>query len=115
MFDYIPAGGAKPGRDGALRATFADSGTQEGLLRTLRQLQDQAIAWHDELGPQAEDYLTTGGPFPERLHIIALIGQFIAEHLAHLERWARWASEQVEAWPAVGGQGTPNTTASRRR
>lgn len=85
-----------------LRTTFADSGTKEGLLRTLRELRQQVTTYHAELMPQAEDYQATGGPFPERLHIIALIGKFIVEHLAHLERWARWAEEQVEVWPAVG-------------
>jgi DNA-binding PadR family transcriptional regulator len=85
-----------------LRATFADSGTKEDLLHTLRELREQVAAFHDEIRPQAEDYLTTGGPFPDRLHIIALVGKFIHEHLAHLERWARWAEEQVEAWPATG-------------
>jgi PadR family transcriptional regulator, regulatory protein AphA len=85
-----------------LRTTFADRGTKAGLLRTLRELREQVAAYHAELTPQVEDYQTTGGPFPDRLHIVALIGKFIVEHLAHLERWARWAEEQVETWPAVG-------------
>jgi PadR family transcriptional regulator AphA len=85
-----------------LRTTFADNGTKEGLLRTLRELREQVAAYHEEIRPQVEDYLTTGGPFPERLHIIALIGKFMREHLTHLERWARWAEQQVDAWPEVG-------------
>ena len=85
-----------------LRTTFADSGTKDALLDTLRGLQEEVASHYEQLALQCEDYLTTGGPFPERLHLIALIGEFIREHLAHLDRWAAWAEGQVEAWPDVG-------------
>ena len=85
-----------------LKTTFADEGTKESLLATLRGLQAEAGSHYEQLGRQVEDYLATGGPFPERLHLIALIGKFIHEHLAQLERWARWAEAQVETWPDVG-------------
>jgi PadR family transcriptional regulator AphA len=85
-----------------LRTTFADSGTRDALLSTLRGLREQVASHYEQLGAQVEDYLNTGGPFPERLHLIALVGKFIIEHLAHLERWADWAEEQVQGWPDVG-------------
>jgi phosphate uptake regulator len=69
-------------------------------------LQDAVASYYEQLQRQCEDYLLTGGPFPERLHLIALVGKFIEEHVAHLERWARWAEEQVATWSDVGSAST---------
>jgi DNA-binding PadR family transcriptional regulator len=87
--------------EAVLRATFADGGTKDGLLTTLRELRDHGQALREQLGSQAEEYITTGGPFPQRLHLIALIGKFLSDYAALLEGWASWAEEQVSHWPAV--------------
>jgi PadR family transcriptional regulator, regulatory protein AphA len=85
-----------------LRVTFAESGSKEALLATLRGLAGQAREFRDQLGDQAEEYLTTGGAFPERLHLIALVGRFLIGYVSLLEEWATWAESEVKDWPAAG-------------
>jgi PadR family transcriptional regulator, regulatory protein AphA len=85
-----------------VRATFTEAGTTQDLLRTMRELREQALGSYLQIADQAEDYLATGGPFPERLPTIVLVGKFILEYLAFLERYARWAETQLETWPTDG-------------
>jgi DNA-binding PadR family transcriptional regulator len=85
-----------------LRTTFADAGTKDALLKTLRALRTEGETLRRQLGTQAADYLATGGPFPDRLHIIALVGRFLSEYAQLLESWATWAEDQVDTWPSTG-------------
>src|SRR5438552_3979602 len=87
--------------EAVLRATFADAGTRDALLATLRGLQGEGRALRKQLGVQADDYRRTGGPFPQRLHLIALIGRFLSDYAELLEGWATWAEDEVSRWPAV--------------
>lgn len=91
--------------EAVLRATFAEAGTKEALLATLQGLAEEGRALRRQLADQAEDYVTTGGPFPERLHLIALIGRFLSDYAELLEGWATWAEDTVSTWPAVGPGG----------
>ena len=82
-----------------LRSMFADNGTKEDLLATLRELRAQAADAWTRLMRQGADYLATGGPYPQRLHLIALNGKFLLGFTKVLEDWAAWAEQQVETWP----------------
>jgi PadR family transcriptional regulator, regulatory protein AphA len=86
-----------------LRVTFADQGTPEQLTRALRA----TAAWaDDELArarPQIENYLDTGGPFPERLHLIALLVGFYGELFDLMRRFFGDAADLVETWDATTG------------
>jgi DNA-binding PadR family transcriptional regulator len=86
-----------------LRVTFADQGTPEQLTRALRS----AASWADsELArarPQIENYLDTGGPFPERLHLIALLAGFYGELFDLIRRYFGDAADLVETWHATAG------------
>lgn len=86
-----------------LRVTFGDQGTPEQLARSLRS----AAAWADgeleRARPQVENYLETGGPFPERLHLIALLVGFYGELFDLMRRYFGEAAELVEGWDATTG------------
>jgi DNA-binding PadR family transcriptional regulator len=86
-----------------LRVTFADQGTPEQLSRALRS----AGAWADcemvRARPQIESYLETGGPFPERLHLIALVAGFYGELFDLMRRFFTDAADLVETWDATTG------------
>jgi len=84
-----------------VRTMFAEQGTKEDLLATLAGVREHAHALYREQVTQAEDYRRTGGPFPERLHVIALAGRFILDYLVLLESWATWAEAEVGRWPDV--------------
>jgi PadR family transcriptional regulator, regulatory protein AphA len=81
-----------------LRVTFADQGTPDQLSRALRS----AGAWADgELArarPQIETYLDSGGPFPERLHLIALLVGFYGELFDLMRRYFSDAADLVDTW-----------------
>jgi PadR family transcriptional regulator, regulatory protein AphA len=89
-----------------LRVAFADQGTPEQLIRALRA----AGAWADgELArsrPQIKEYLDTGGPFPERLHLIALLVGFYGELFGLMRRFFDDAANLVEQWDATTGVAT---------
>lgn len=88
--------------EAVLRATFADAGSKDALVAALRSLRAHGDALRQQLAGQAADYLTTGGPFPERLHLIALIGRFLSDYAELLEGWATWAEDTVADWPTTG-------------
>jgi PadR family transcriptional regulator AphA len=84
-----------------VRILFADLADKDHLLRALRELAGQAEDFRADVVAQARDYLETGGPFPQRLHLIMLVGRFINEYVALLAGWAAWAEKEVQAWPDV--------------
>ena len=81
-----------------LKVFFADQGSKDQLLANIRHI--RSLADKDEaLGQRfAREYLDTGGPFPERLNIIALMVRFLTEQNDAVQRWARWAEEEVAGW-----------------
>lgn len=90
-----------------LRLTFAEQGTKEDLLRTLRELREQADNLKAQRLAQLQGYLKEGGPFPERMHLHALIGPLLIEHATLFGDWARRAEEEVARWPDVTKTAAP--------
>ena len=85
-----------------LRLFFAEHGTKEDLLATLDELEEQALALRRQAVAQAAEYLGGTAPFPERIHILGLVGRFTLDQTALLADWARWARAEVKRWPDVG-------------
>lgn len=95
-----------------LRLMFADQGSREDLLATLRSTRETAEGVKRAGTGQLRDYLDTGGPFPERLHIIALMTAFYTDFVDLVARWTRLAEDEVATWPDTAGIGlTPGTRA----
>jgi DNA-binding PadR family transcriptional regulator len=84
-----------------VHATFAHRASKQALLKTLSGVREQAAAMHAQLQAQGREYLQTGGPFPDQLHLIALTGRFLIDYVALLERWSGWAEAEVRNWPTV--------------
>lgn len=93
--------------EGLVRVEFADQGTKEDLLRTLRELREHAEELKAQRLRQLEGYLVDGGPFPGRMHIHALIGPLLIEHATLFSDWARRAEEEVSRWPDVAEAAAP--------
>jgi PadR family transcriptional regulator, regulatory protein AphA len=95
----------EPGRppvvefEGVVKVLFAEQGTKDQLLATLRSIRDQAERTRNEHMALAADLAQTGGPFPDRLHVNELVFKFMWEQTETVIRWATWAEEHVAKWP----------------
>lgn len=84
-----------------VRATYAEYGDKDALLRTIRSLREHAQHVHTGAEDVATSYLEGRAPFPERAHIVALNGRFILDYIAMVRRWTDWATDVVQDWPGT--------------
>ena len=84
-----------------VRLFFAEHGTKEGLLATLAELEAQTAQLRAQSLAQGAEYLGDEAPFPERIHILGLVGKFVLDQTNLVAEWARWARAEVEGWPDV--------------
>jgi PadR family transcriptional regulator AphA len=103
-----PASGMSIEFEALIKVAFADHGDKTQLQRTLRAIRTDAEQRRTAFRARCADYVETGGPFPQRLPIIALTVKLLAEQAELLERWAGWAEQVVADWPGV----TPATGAT---
>jgi PadR family transcriptional regulator, regulatory protein AphA len=85
--------------EGVVKVLFAEQGSKEQLLTTLRSIREQAQQTRDEHVALAADLAQTGGPFPDRLHVNELVFKFMWEQTETVIRWATWAEDRVAGWP----------------
>jgi PadR family transcriptional regulator, regulatory protein AphA len=85
--------------DGIVKVLFAERGTKQQLLTTLQSIREQAARTRAEHAALAHDLAQTGGPFPDRLHLNALVFQFMWDQTETIIHWATWAEGQVADWP----------------
>lgn len=85
--------------DGIVKVLFAEHGTKQQLVATLRSIRGQAECIREEHTALAQDLADTGGPFPERLHLNTLVFKFMWDQTQTLIDWATWAERQVAGWP----------------
>lgn len=105
-----PTAGPRLEFESMLQIAFADHGTRNQLLNNLKAIRAEAERNRDAAHEQARDYAETGGPFPQRLPVIALSGKFFLEFADLLARWAAWAEHAVTEWDDVrpGGATVPD-------
>ncbi|MEV8099266.1 PadR family transcriptional regulator [Kitasatospora sp. NPDC085879] len=84
-----------------VRAMFAEQGSKEDLLAAVRSLREHASAMHDEAVAVSRSYVEGPNPFPQRMHINALVGRFVLDYIGMLERWSAWAESEVQQWPST--------------
>jgi DNA-binding PadR family transcriptional regulator len=82
-----------------VKIAYADQGTREGLLANLAALIDDTSAKLQFGQMIATSYLEGRGPFQERLPVSGLMWRFLWEYHVTVLQWARWARDQVQAWP----------------
>jgi DNA-binding PadR family transcriptional regulator len=85
--------------EGLLKVVFAEQGSKEQLLANLQAIRAEAESVLQFGAGLAHEYLDHQGPFPERLHIHALVWRFLWESTKARLDWAIWAEAQVEQWP----------------
>jgi DNA-binding PadR family transcriptional regulator len=103
-----PGGPPSVEHEAMLKTAFADHGSLEGLRANLATIRERAAAELAYSESRSAEYVETGGPFPERLPVIALVARYFAEQNRALLRWAEWAEQATESWTGV----TPETGAT---
>jgi PadR family transcriptional regulator AphA len=93
-----------------LRLLYADQGSKQDLLGAIGATRAWALARAPEGLAQVRGYLADDGPFPERLHVIALFGRFYLDLFELLVRWADLAEAEVAAWPGTADLGMTDQT-----
>ena len=85
--------------EGAVKLLFAEQGTKSQLLANLASIREQAEQTRAEHAALAADLAQTGGPFPDRLPVNALVFRFMWEQTEAIIRAVAWAERQVRDWP----------------
>lgn len=98
--------------EGALRLLFAESGTVDDLRASLLATASAARTSIDEGLAQVREYLETGGPFPERLNLIALFATQYCDTVSQIEAFCLSTADLVSTWDNVLG---PADAADARR
>ncbi|MGH3239609.1 MAG: PadR family transcriptional regulator [Spirillospora sp.] len=83
-----------------LKVAFADQGDLGQLRTTLRRIKEEAEKRAAGIEARMAEY-EAGGPYPERLPVIALPSKLLREQNAVLLRWAEWALAEIEHWNGV--------------
>jgi PadR family transcriptional regulator AphA len=85
--------------EGLVKVLFAEHGSKDQTLRTIRMIREDAERNRDEHSALAADLAETGGPFPDRLHVNELVFEFMWQQTSTVIRWAEWAERQIAGWP----------------
>ncbi|WP_067481609.1 PadR family transcriptional regulator [Actinomadura hibisca] len=102
-----PGAGPVTEFEAMVKVAFADHGDLEQLRAQLGAIRADAERRVAVVRERMEQYEGSGGPYPDRLPVIALAARFQREQNEMLLRWARWAEEEVAHWDGV----TPETGA----
>ena len=78
---------------------FNEHGTKDALLDHIDAMLEWVTALNVENIERAREYVRSGGPFPDRLAQIVLMGRFITAYADAVTDWATNARRIVEAWP----------------
>ena len=99
--------------EGMLRLFFADQGEVEDLVRSLDATARGARDAIDDMLGFVDEYLDTGGPFPERLHLVSMTQDLFTRTLGEIERFCAAASAEVAKWDTTVGLGLTAETRAR--
>ena len=96
--------------EAVLRLFYADATDKDTVLAMLAHTHDDIEQRYTEGRALVEAWLGDEAPFPERLHISALVAVFTRDLLALMLRWSEFAQREIEQWPRTDGLGmTPRT------
>jgi PadR family transcriptional regulator, regulatory protein AphA len=111
-----PATGMRMDFEAMIKVAFADAGDVTQLRAAVREIRTDAEARVAEILNRSAEYATTGGPFPDRLPIVAITGKLLMSQYEAVVRWARWAEDAIGEWtgvtPATGAMVPPHAFTS---
>ncbi|HLG01894.1 MAG TPA: PadR family transcriptional regulator [Acidimicrobiia bacterium] len=108
-----PPAGPRLEIEGLVRTFFGDAGSPEALRRSMQVTAAEARVARDDLVALVEDYLETGGPFPQRLHVIAMSADLITDLLGRISGFFEEADAEVASWSSTEDLGMTKATLGR--
>jgi PadR family transcriptional regulator, regulatory protein AphA len=119
--------------EGILRMFYADQGTSQDLVNSLRATATSANEMLNEMLAFANEYLADGGPlwmlensvggpeqerleyngrvqYPERLHVVARVIDITTRLLANLVEFAQATADEAADWPTPTDPALTNST-----
>jgi DNA-binding PadR family transcriptional regulator len=96
-----PSAGMRTEFEAMIKVAFADAGDADQLRSTVREIRADAEARLAEILDRSTQYATAGGPFPDRLPIVAITGKLLMGQYEAVLRWARWAEDAIGEWTGV--------------
>jgi PadR family transcriptional regulator, regulatory protein AphA len=99
LADWLERSGAGPTLEfeALLKVAFADNGSIDALRTNLAGIREYAGAEQIAISDRLREY-ASGGPYPERLPVIALAIRFFVEFNEAITRWVDWAEEATAHW-----------------
>ena len=82
---------------------FAENGTRDDLLTSIRAIREDAVAEIEHFQRIADLYEAGEGQYPERFALSALAARLLGEQQAATARWAAWAERLVSEWNTPSG------------
>jgi PadR family transcriptional regulator AphA len=89
--------------EGLIKVLFAENGTKDDLLESIRGIREDALAVIDHFLHFADLYEKGEGEYPDRFDLSALAARLLCEQQMATARWATWAEEVVSGWDDPSG------------
>lgn len=89
--------------EAVLKVFFAENGTLEDLLASIRRIRDDAAAGIEHFQRIADLYEQGDGQYPDRFDLSALVARLLGEQHTATVRWADWAEQVVSRWGTPSG------------
>jgi PadR family transcriptional regulator, regulatory protein AphA len=96
--------------EAVLRLFYADATDKDAVLTALARTQEDLRQRYAEGMLLVEAWLGGESPFPERLHISALVAAFTRDLLWLMIQWSEFAQREVAHWPQTDGLGMTERT-----
>ena len=93
-----------------LKILYGNYGTKDELLTNIHRFAAEAEAAKQVELAFAREHLQGEHHLPEPLHLSTLFQRLMLDQAQARLRWAKWAADQVEAWPDSGATGNPEAT-----
>jgi len=87
----------------ALKMLFAENGTLDDLLASIRGIRQDSLEQIEHFLEIANQYSAGEGQYPERFALSALVARLLCEQQAATARWAAWAEQVVSEWNSPAG------------
>jgi DNA-binding PadR family transcriptional regulator len=98
-----PSSGQRYESEAVLKVLFAENGTTDDLLTSIKAVLEDAVAALAHWQEIADRYAAGEGEYPRRFALSALAARLLSEQHAVTARWAAWAEQVVSTWDEPSG------------